>query len=120
MIICVTGGRHFSDQEFVYNVFDAIHSIEGITLLVHGAARGVDALAARWAAKNSISHTDEKYAAEWEKFGKAAGAIRNAKMLKSEAIELLVKFPGGSGTANCFKLANKMGILTLDVEEYYL
>lgn len=120
MIICVTGGRDFNDQLFVYNVLDVIHSIENITLLVHGAARGVDTLAARWATKNCIIHTDKKYVAEWEKFGKAAGAIRNAKMLKSEAIELLVKFPGGNGTANCFNLANKIGILTLDVEEYYL
>jgi len=40
------------------------------------------------------------YPADWETYGRAAGPIRNQKMLDSEQINLCVAFPGGAGTAD--------------------
>ena len=47
--------------------------------------------------------------ADWTKHGKAAGPIRNQKML-DECPDLVVAFPGGKGTADMVRRAMKAGI----------
>ena len=42
----------------------------------------------------------EEFKADWDKFGRAAGPIRNAQMLREGKPDLVVAFPGGRGTAN--------------------
>ncbi len=55
------------------------------------------------------------FEADWDKFKKAAGHIRNGVMLSCNP-DLLVAFPGGPGTENCIKQAKKLGILVLRVD----
>ena len=38
--------------------------------------------------------------AQWTKYGKSAGPIRNAEMLRFGKPQLVVAFPGGDGTEN--------------------
>ena len=77
---------------------------------------GADRLAARiWAA---LKRPAEAHPADWKKHGKAAGPIRNQEMLEAEGgIDLVIAFPGGTGTADMVRRAEKAKIEVLVVSE---
>lgn len=91
----VTGGRDYNDAECVHAVLTGLHDERPITLLIHGAARGADTLAGMWAAYREVPC--KAMPADWRTHGKAAGPLRNQKMLQ-EKPDLVVAFPGGKGT----------------------
>jgi len=111
MRLCVCGGRDYSDKEKVFEILDSLEF--KITKLVCGMARGADTLGYQWAVKNNIPI--EEYPAEWTKYGRGAGPIRNQQMLNS-GIDILVAFPGGTGTANMVKIckAAKVNIIIVN------
>lgn len=49
-----------------------------ITKVVSGRARGVDTLGEQWAQENGVPI--RKFPADWNRYGKAAGGIRNSEM----------------------------------------
>ena len=54
---------------------------DGYTLIfISGGCKGADLLGERYAAENG--HKVERYAAEWNRYGKAAGPKRNEEMAK--------------------------------------
>lgn len=77
-------------------------------MIIHGAATGAD----EWAAK--IAHNEGiptcGFPARWDIQRKAAGPIRNKRMLDVAEPHLVVAFPGGRGTANMVKQAKARGI----------
>ena len=75
--------------------------------VISGAARGADIIGIDFAVINWTKL--EVYPADWKKYGKRAGAIRNQQMLDS-GIDLAVQFPGGKGTADMRKRLDKAGI----------
>lgn len=78
-------------------------------VVISGTARGIDRMAERWAIRHNISV--ERYPANWEKFGKSAGYIRNAQMIK-KAEALIALWDGKSkGTENIINLARKAGLV---------
>lgn len=111
MKILVCGGRDFSDTTLLVSVLETL----GITHLVHGGARGADTLAGHWARLNNVPTT--KHMADWATYGRRAGMIRNALMLSNHPdLELVVAFPGGSGTANMVSKARAAGLKVLEVK----
>lgn len=53
-------------------------------LIIHGAAKGADTIAASWADEKGVPHTKDKYkvtSVDWNRQGKAAGILRNHRML---------------------------------------
>ena len=79
------------------------------TVIISGTARGADRLGEKYARKNKI--TLEKYPAEWNKHGKAAGMIRNREMA-SVADALVALWDGKSrGTLNMIKTAKDFGLV---------
>lgn len=106
--ILVCGGRDFNDYQRVRRVLNTICYGESHIELVHGAQRGADLLAERWAKEMEIEYRG--YPAKWKIFGKLAGPSRNVKMLQHNNIDLVVAFPGGDGTKDMIDLANKKGI----------
>ncbi len=58
----------------------------------------------------------ERYPADWEQYGKAAGHIRNQQMLDS-GVDIAVEFPGGRGTADMRARLNKAGVPVIKYEE---
>ncbi len=54
--------------------------------------------------------------ADWDKFGKGAGPIRNQQMIDEGKPDLVVAFPGGTGTADMVKRAKKHGIEVIEVK----
>jgi len=109
LIVLVTGPREYNDVWMVYHTLDFIHNEWRIASLVHGAAQGADTLAEQWAKLNGVPV--DPFAAEWEKHGKKAGAIRNRLMFQATKPNLVVGFThGGScgpGTADMLKFANQ-------------
>ncbi len=81
-----------------------------ITEVVSGGAAGADSDGEIWACELNIPV--RRFAADWDKHGKAAGPIRNAEM--ADYAEALIAFPGGKGTANMVKQAKKKGLKIWD------
>ncbi len=110
MRVIVTGGRDYQDKDYVFKVLSAIHNRTPITVLVHGGATGADNLADLWAKANSVPREVHKVTKEdWNRLGRRAGPLRNQKMAELGA-DLLVSFPGGSGTADMIRQAKAKGI----------
>src|SRR5438132_11768271 len=98
MLILVCGGREYADGHALNAALDAINADRPVTQLIHGAARGADSLAAAWARSRGIPTLP--FPADWKNDGKAAGFVRNAKMVRDGRPDLVVAFPGGKGTAH--------------------
>jgi hypothetical protein len=80
--------------------------------MMQGGARGANALAKDWAA----THPDIKrheMKADWHRHGRAAGPIRNQKML-DWGPDLVVAFAGGDGTACMMRLARAAGVEVIE------
>lgn len=111
MTTIIAGGRNVTDyQLLLYAISES--NIE-ITKVISGGARGVDYMGEWYAEDNGIPLEIEK--ANWDKFGKKAGSIRNAAMAnKAEA--LIALWDGVSpGTGNMIDTARAKG-LTVYVE----
>jgi predicted Rossmann-fold nucleotide-binding protein len=108
LTVLVCGGRTYNNKETIYEVLSSIHKDKSITVLIHGAAKGVDTIAGYWARENNIK--EKQYPALWNTYGKAAGSIRNQKMLDDNKVDLIVAFPGGKGTADMVERAKKANI----------
>lgn len=110
MKVAVTGSRDFIDRQFVFDAMDEIKQAHGLTLLIHGAATGVDSLCRDWADARGIpTKAFPVTKADWQRQGMAAGPIRNGLMV-AEKPAYVVVFPGGRGTANMRKQTEAAGI----------
>lgn len=106
--VLVCGGRDYSDAGHVYSVLDMHHARWPITLIIVGDASGADSAAERWARDHGVARVKE-YAA-WNARGRAAGPIRNRKMLTEHRPDLVLAFPGGPGTADMVRQSRAAGV----------
>ncbi len=111
--VLVCGGRDFDDHDGLYHVMDALAFGLGISLIIHGGARGADSLAGKYGREHGIPVS--VYPADWNAHGRAAGPIRNAKMLAESQPDLVVAFPGGRGTADMVARAKAAGVKVINV-----
>lgn len=102
MIVLVCGGRKYEDKATVYRILTKIHTVKPIDVLIQGGAHGADALAKAWAYDMGV-HCAE-VPALWHKMGDAAGPPRNRAMAILRP-DLVVAFPGGSGTRDMLNTA---------------
>lgn len=94
-VLCVCGGRNYSDKLRVFAVLDHLHATRPIAQIVHGGAAGADFLAGEWAAARGVPV--KVFPADWKAHGRSAGPRRNGQMV-AYGLSRLVAFPGGSGT----------------------
>lgn len=102
MRVLVTGSRHFGfkleERDKVFgNIEDLVESCKNLytseyedLTIIHGAAKGVDTAAEHWATLCNVPQ--EKYPADWEAYGKAAGPIRNKQMLDEGKPDMVIAF----------------------------
>lgn len=114
MRVIVCGSRDWTDAEFVYRELDQIHKRLRITTVIEGNAFGVDRMAGYWARRNKIDNL--KFRADWEKYGKAAGPIRNGQMIKDGKPDRVIAFPGGVGTSDMVRQAHAADIEVITIE----
>ena len=128
MKVLVCGGRDYGTMNihektipneievaYLYGALSALHSINPITTLVHGAAKGADLLADELGYHHRVNV--HSYPANWGQHGRAAGPIRNQEMLDKENPSFVVAFKGGKGTEDMVNRAIKKGIKVVDLRE---
>jgi hypothetical protein len=119
MRVLICGGRDFDDyHSFWYSMNDISDKFDfdnkqPITI-IQGGAKGADAFARTYAIECGFEL--ENYEANWSKYGRSAGYIRNAQMLEEGKPDLVIAFPGGKGTAMMVKLAQKAKIKVIKIE----
>jgi hypothetical protein len=112
MRVLVCGGRNFSDDQYSDEVLDNLHESRGpITVIINGGAHGADACARWWAESRKVKCVTVP--ANWAEFGKAAGPIRNERMLRDFKPDMVVAFLGGRGTKDMVRRAELAGVEVL-------
>ena len=111
-IVVVTGSRKWANRELLYATLDGWHELAGIASIAEGCAKGADRMAEDWAKEHGI--LIHHYEADWALMGKAAGAVRNSVMLRSEKPDVVLAFHedirNSAGTGDCVHKAGKLGI----------
>ncbi len=102
--IAIVGSRDFPDLDLVR---DFVDSLPPGTVVISGAARGVDTVAATAALVRGL--LVEEYPADWKAHGRAAGYLRNRTLVVMA--DRVVAFHDGSsrGTQHTMDIAKEMG-----------
>jgi hypothetical protein len=116
--ILVCGGRDFDDWGLLLKGLEEyVGKFRGpnpdITI-IQGGAKGADFLArayAKW-----VGFNQEEFPADWKSHGKRAGMLRNKQMLDEGKPDLVLAFPGGSGTANMVALAKAANVPVIEIQ----
>ena len=88
--VLVCGSRGWSDRDYLEGFLDRTVESHGIDVVIHGAARGADTMAGEWALKRGIPVV--AFPADWATHGRAAGPIRNQRMLDEGKPTLVIAF----------------------------
>jgi hypothetical protein len=115
MRVLVCGGRNFTNRALLEAELERLHRAHIFTVLIEGDARGADRMAGAWAEARGIAH--EVFKADWDGLGSKAGPIRNQQMLDEGRPDLVVAFPGRSGTDHMKRIARAAGIDVVEVEQ---
>lgn len=125
--VLVTGSRDWPNPNMIRELLDDLLWEHGELTVVHGDARGADKIASSWCTDTMAVGpglvTEERWPAQWDKHGKAAGIIRNGEMVSQWADVCLAFFTECAlkkctfrdkhychGTTNCALLADNAGI----------
>lgn len=114
MKILVCGGRDYTDYDQLEDELNLLWRVHGDFIIISGMARGADSLAVRYAEQYDCPL--EKFPAQWDVHGRAAGPIRNQQMLDEGKPDLVVACPGGRGTAHMVKIARKAGVEVQEID----
>lgn len=114
--ILITGSRDFDDKVVIQDALYATWVDLGKpsdAILVQGEARGADRLCkALW---TYWGFPVESHPADWNRYGKRAGTLRNEQMVALGAtICLAFPLPQSIGTIHCMRIARRAGIPVKD------
>ena len=85
--ILICGDRNYKDWMQVREYLD---TVSRTAIIIHGGARGADSIAGNLAIYLNMKVI--KYPADWDKYGRAAGVLRNQQMLDEGHPDLVVYF----------------------------
>ena len=105
MKLAIVGCRDYNDKKFIFDTIMQHFEITDINLIISGGASGVDTLAEQFA----ITHDIELcvYKADWAKYGKAAGPIRNKLIVEKSDVVIAFWDYKSPGTKSTIVLAEK-------------
>lgn len=113
--VLICGSRDFFNKKLIE---DNIKGFPPDTVIIQGGARGADTLAKQIAEQHGFSCIE--FAADWAKYGKAAGPIRNGQMLKEGKPDIVYAFytdyEGSKGTRNMVDQAIRAGITVYEYD----
>lgn len=113
MRVLVCGGRDYSDVSELYSVMDALPR-DGL-VIINGGARGADRIAHNWAQDRGVETI--VFPADWKRYGRSAGPLRNQRMLDEGKPDCVMAFRGGRGTADMVRRAKAAGVPVSKVED---
>jgi hypothetical protein len=127
--VLVCGGRKFNDFNLVWKHL-APFLRQGSVTIIHGAAPGADTLAGDFAKLWNLP--EQAFPANWTdlsqpdavirarkdgtKYDARAGHRRNQQMIDDGKPDLVIAFPGGTGTADMVNRAKKAGIPVREIK----
>lgn len=113
--VLVTGSRTWEDaDEIGYALLDAYNHFGPFTLVSGACPQGADRIAEQIVEDWGLSGMEiERHPADWEKYGKRAGFIRNQEMVDS-GIDFCLAFirRGSKGASHTARIAKQAGIPT--------
>ena len=116
MMVLVCGSRGWSLRQPIRN---ELGKLRGEVTVIHGSAKGADTIAGEIASE--LGFRVIACPAEWKRYGRAAGIIRNRQMLQDYRPELVLAFvrdPQRSpGSRHTVTTAREMGIPVLCFDE---
>jgi hypothetical protein len=106
MKVIIAGSRKFNDLDLLTEELDRFHSLNKITEVVCGGAKGADQLGEDWALSRNIPV--KVFWPNWDKFGRSAGPIRNKEM--GDYADSLIAFWDGKsrGTKNMIEYMTRL------------
>lgn len=119
--VLVCGSRDWDDSGLdsglMWSTLGYIRMFEDIEI-IHGGARGADMHAGKWAHEYGVKTTI--FEAQWNKHGKAAGPIRNQRMLDEGKPDLVVGFINDRnrksvGARHMLSIAKKAGVKCMTI-----
>ena len=123
-ILLISGSRSFASfpqQEQIYHVFDLIFKKFKFDpykdIVIVGGAKGIDMMVLNYLMNlgNAYSFAFEVMKADWDKYGKSAGPIRNKKMVIKCTQGAAIWDGVSRGTKNCIDELEKANKLLLKV-----
>lgn len=112
--VLVCGGRRFNDALTFGSWMGGIERQHKITTIIQGGATGADFMAKKFGEWRG--YKVETFDADWKRYGKAAGPIRNQRMIDEGKPDLALCLPGGAGTLDMMKRLTIAGIPMLIVD----
>lgn len=104
----IAGSRnHVTYDEVLQAMIECPWTFE-ITEVVSGKARGVDTMGEQWAKENNIPI--KEFPADWKKFGKKAGYIRNIEMADYSDALICVWDGVSKGSFHMINIAKEKGL----------
>ena len=117
LLVCGSRSSDGIDPREVLNIILDIYFKNDYTEIITGLCpTGVDAIAKGICIKHKIPF--KGFPANWKKYGKAAGPIRNDEMARyvSDHNGGLIVFDGGRGTANMLQQAMSIHVKRIKIE----
>ena len=87
MRVLVCGTRNFDREEVIR---DVMRRLPGDAVIIEGEAKGADSIARKVAGDRGMSVL--RFPADWDKYGRGAGVIRNQQMLDKGRPEVVYAF----------------------------
>ncbi len=117
MRVLICGSRDYDNQAWIAVRLLSLNK-RGYDTLIEGEAKGADTLAKK--AAKVLGMWVMAFPAEWDKYGKAAGLIRNKQMLKEGCPNLVMAFytdySKSRGTRDMVRQAKKSLIPCIEYE----
>jgi hypothetical protein len=137
MIVQITGDRNWKDRDYIFNILDDFMALYKVERVRCGCAKGADRIVGwpcpvrldprapeppvGWAAARNVPV--DHFPADWDRYGKPAGPIRNIQMLENKDEDQNIHYPDvclafhptlntSKGTAHMVKEARRAGVTT--------
>lgn len=116
MKLIVAGGRDFTNYEWMSKAIEAVLDTHPIDMIISGGAPGADELAELWCLESIFPL--QVFEADWEKYGRAAGPIRNREMAKAGDVLLCFWDGKSKGTKSMINEARREQLLDIHILYY--
>lgn len=112
MRVLICGSREWADGGAIYQKLAQLHDGKNVVIVIEGECRGADVLGRQAAEQLRIPVL--AFPAEWKKYGRSAGPIRNAQMLREGKPAVVLAFHDdlahSAGTKDMVERAKKAGL----------
>lgn len=108
MRVIIAGSRSITDYRIIEKAIETSGLMYDITEIISGGARGVDSLGEIYANEHDI--LIRRFLANWNKYGKRAGYVRNQEMAMYGDALIAIWDGKSKGTSHMIDIAEEMGL----------